>query len=34
MNLESDRFVCQSDLVPREKLKPLTVTIIDGGAIG
>ncbi|WP_417390482.1 ThiF family adenylyltransferase [Gimesia sp.] len=34
MNLVSDRYVRQSDLVPREKLKLLTVTVIGVGAIG
>ncbi|EDL59782.1 ThiF family adenylyltransferase [Gimesia maris] len=36
MNLVTDRFVRQSELVPREKLKPLTVTVtvIGVGAIG
>ena len=34
MNLANDRFVRQSELVPMEKLKPLTVTIIGVGAIG
>jgi len=34
MNLVSDRFIRQSDLVPMEKLKPLTVTVIGVGAIG
>ncbi|WP_417393191.1 ThiF family adenylyltransferase [Gimesia sp.] len=34
MNLVSDRFIRQSGLVPREKLKPLTVTVIGVGAIG
>lgn len=34
MNLASDRFVRQSELVPMEKLKPLTVTVIGVGAIG
>ncbi|WP_417385629.1 ThiF family adenylyltransferase [Gimesia sp.] len=34
MNLLSDRFVRQSDLVPMDKLKPLTVTVIGVGAIG
>ena len=28
MNLVSDRFIRQSDLVPMEKLKPLTVTVV------
>ncbi|MEQ8637428.1 ThiF family adenylyltransferase [Gimesia maris] len=34
MNLLSDRFVRQSELVPQEKLKPMTVTVIGVGAIG
>jgi len=34
MNIASDRFVRQSELVPMEKLKPLTVTVIGLGAIG
>jgi sulfur carrier protein ThiS adenylyltransferase len=34
MNLVSDRFVRQSDLVPMEKLKRLPVTVIGVGAIG
>ncbi len=34
MNLVSDRFIRQSELVPMEKLKPLTVTVIGVGAIG
>ena len=34
MNLVFDRFIRQSGLVPREKLKPLTVTVIGVGAIG
>ncbi len=34
MNLVSDRFIRQSELVPFEKLKPLTVTVIGVGAIG
>ncbi|MCA9022834.1 MAG: ThiF family adenylyltransferase [Planctomycetaceae bacterium] len=34
MNLVSDRFVRQSDLVPQEILKPMTVTVIGVGAIG
>ena len=34
MNLVTDRFVRQSELVPREKLKLLTVTVIGVGAIG
>ncbi|EDL62274.1 ThiF family adenylyltransferase [Gimesia maris] len=34
MNLLSDRFVRQSDLVPQEKLKSLSVTVIGVGAIG
>tara|TARA_R110002096_G_scaffold158667_1_gene324112 strand:+ start:1640 stop:2293 length:654 start_codon:yes stop_codon:yes gene_type:complete len=34
MNLVSDRFVRQSELVPREKLKLLTITVIGVGAIG
>ncbi|HCO21573.1 MAG TPA: thiamine biosynthesis protein ThiF [Gimesia maris] len=34
MNLVSDRFVRQSELVPREKLRPLTITVIGIGAIG
>jgi molybdopterin-synthase adenylyltransferase len=34
MNLVSDRFIRQSDLVPMEKLKTLTVTVIGVGAIG
>ena len=34
MNIVSDRFVRQSQLVPMEKLKPLTVTVIGVGAIG
>ncbi len=34
MNLVSDRFVRQSELVPMEKLRPLTVTVIGVGAIG
>jgi sulfur carrier protein ThiS adenylyltransferase len=34
MTMNSDRFSRQSDLVPREKLKDLTVTVIGVGAIG
>jgi len=34
MNLVTDRFVRQSELVPMEKLKLLTVTVIGVGAIG
>lgn len=34
MNIVSDRFVRQSELVPMEKLKQLTVTVIGVGAIG
>ncbi|WP_299467756.1 ThiF family adenylyltransferase [uncultured Gimesia sp.] len=34
MNLVTDRFIRQSELVPMEKLKPLTVTVIGVGAIG
>ncbi len=34
MNLVSDRFIRQSELVPAEKLKSLTVTVIGVGAIG
>lgn len=34
MNLASDRYVRQSELVPREKIMPLTVTVIGIGAIG
>ncbi len=34
MNLVTDRFMRQSELVPMEKLKPLTVTVIGVGAIG
>tara|TARA_R110002111_G_scaffold262878_1_gene342620 strand:+ start:7360 stop:8016 length:657 start_codon:yes stop_codon:yes gene_type:complete len=34
MNLVSDRFIRQSELVPAEKLKSLIVTVIGVGAIG
>ena len=34
MTMNSDRFSRQSDLVPREKLKDLTATVIGVGAIG
>jgi len=34
MNLVTDRFMRQSELVPADKLKPLTVTVIGVGAIG
>ncbi|MBN71643.1 MAG: thiamine biosynthesis protein ThiF [Gimesia sp.] len=34
MNLISDRFVRQSDLVPKDKLNRLPVTVIGVGAIG
>ena len=34
MNLVTDRFVRQSELVPMEKLKLLTVTVVGVGAIG
>jgi sulfur carrier protein ThiS adenylyltransferase len=34
MTTNSDRFSRQSDLVPREKLKDLTATVIGVGAIG
>tara|TARA_R110002049_G_scaffold59154_4_gene160072 strand:- start:2091 stop:2747 length:657 start_codon:yes stop_codon:yes gene_type:complete len=34
MNLLSNRFVRQSELVPMEKLKPLSVTVIGVGAVG
>jgi len=34
MTMNSDRFSRQSDLVPREKLKDMTATVIGVGAIG
>ena len=34
MTMNSDRFSRQNDLVPREKLKNLTATVIGAGAIG
>jgi len=34
MNLVTDRFIRQSELVPADQLKPLTVTVIGVGAIG
>ncbi len=34
MTMNSDRFSRQSELVPREKLKDLTATVIGVGAIG
>ena len=34
MTMNSDRFSRQGDLVPREKLKDLTATVIGVGAIG